>query len=238
MIRGNRFGDILKVFIIILLFFTLSATSRAEDSRWVDVNGVSNFRDAGGYEIDGGKVSWSLIYRSGDISKITPKGKEAISGLGIRTIVDLRSASTEGDVGYLFGDSDIRVVDLPMERDDLKDKAEFYRRIIVKSRKSLVELINILSDRENLPILIFDDGGVHEVEVATMFVLSALGVGRENLVSDYLLSNRAGASLKAEWGEHIVQYFEDYGGMDYYIVNVLGVSPEVLNSVRNNLIEE
>ena len=124
-----------------------------------------------------------------------------------------------------------------MERDDLKDKAEFYRRIIVKSRKSLVELINILSDLENLPSLIFDDGGVHEVEVATMFVLGSLGVGREDLISDYLLSNRTGVGLKAEWGGHIVQYFEDYGGMDYYIVNVLGISPEVLKNVRDNLIE-
>lgn len=236
--RENRFGRYFLTFIfMIFLFSSFSVVSWSKDLRWIDVGEVSNFRDVGGYATDGGKVSWGLLYRSGEISKITSKGKETLLGLGIRTVVDLRGVSKDGSVTGLFSGSDIRVIELPMERDDLKDKAEFYRRIIVKGRKSLAELIYILSDRENFPVLIFDDGGTHEVEVATMFVLGASGVGREDLISDYLLSNRTGADLKREWGEHIVQYFEDYGGMDYYIVNILGVSPEVLSDVRDNLIE-
>lgn len=236
--RENKFGRYFLTFIfVIFLSSSLSGVSRSEDLRWIDVEGTSNFRDAGGYATYLGKVSWGLIYRSGDISEITPKGKKTIMDLGIRTVVDLRGVSKVGSVTGLFAGSDIRVIELPMERDDLKDKAEFYRRIIVKGRKSLVELINILSDRENLPVLIFDDGGIHEVEVATMFILGALCVGRGDLISDYLLSNRTGTDFKPEWGEHIVQYFDDYGGMDYYIVNILGVSSEVLFDVRDNLIE-
>jgi protein-tyrosine phosphatase len=205
---------------------------------WVTVDGASaNFRDVGGYGADGGAVKSGLLYRSGDISKMGPAGVNKLKELGVVTVVDLRDGTGDARMEKLLNDAGIRVVKLPMKRDNLRDKAEFYRRIIVLSRKSLVRLLDHVSDDKNLPTVIFDEEGIHEVEVATMFLLGAVGVSEGDRLRDYLRSNERGADLKREWGEHINRYFKDYGGMEYYITTILKVSPDVVKKVKNNLVK-
>ena len=234
-LRWSKFSLIISMAIFLSMFYSTIATTA--ESRWVDVDGVKNFRDVGGYDTPDGTLKWGVLFRSADLSGITPEGIETLKELGIVTLVDLKPEPISGDIEGILKDAGFVVVKLPMERDTLKDKAEFYRRIIVKGRKSLTELLSLLSDSKNLPMVIFDEGGVSEVEVATMFVLGACGVQRENIISDYLLSNTIGAGLNEEWGGYIVQYFDEYGGIDYYITSILKISPEIVNNIKNNLLE-
>ena len=66
-------------------------------SAFVDVEGVDNFRDLGGYleSIDTHKdvrVRRGVVYRSAHISRITPNGAEQLrNGLKLKRIFDLRS---------------------------------------------------------------------------------------------------------------------------------------------------
>ncbi|GEM_PF-2379722 len=222
----------------ILAISLFALNGYCEEGVWVKIEGASdNFRDVGGYKADGGAVKSGVLYRSGDISKIGSAGVKKLVEMGVVTVVDLRDGAGEERMNKLFADAGIRVVKLPMKRDNLRDKAEFYRRIIVLSRKSLIELLNHVSDGNNLPVVIFDEGGIHEVEVATMFLLGAVGVSGEDRLYDYLLSEKRGALLKREWGEHINRYFEDYGGMEYYIKTILKVSPDVVKKVKKNLVK-
>lgn len=61
-----------------------------------NVDGVRNLRDIGGYDIPSPATTTrkNFIYRSAQLSKITPEGcNTLVSDLGIKTVYDLRSAS-------------------------------------------------------------------------------------------------------------------------------------------------
>lgn len=236
---SKKAGYLIPILTLLLLVVVpLAGNSLEEQGRWVSIDGASeNFRDAGEYEADGGTVKTGLLYRAGDISGIGSPGAKALKELGIKTVVDMRDVPADAKLEKLLSNAGIRVVRLPMKRDNLRDKAEFYRRIIVLSRKSLTGLLDLISDEDNLPILIFDNDGVHEVEVATLFILGAVGVSGEDRLDDYLLSNERGANLQRGWGEHIIKYFDDYGGMEQYINNILKVSPATMKNVKKNLLK-
>src|SRR5690348_15840164 len=64
--------------------------------RILDVEGVINFRDMGGYHTANGKrVRTGLLYRSGALDGITEKGVAKLQELGIELICDLRSDEEE-----------------------------------------------------------------------------------------------------------------------------------------------
>ncbi|GHC95611.1 tyrosine-protein phosphatase [Novosphingobium pokkalii] len=60
--------------------------------RWLPLAQGSNFRDLGGYPAaDGKTVRWGLIYRAGATPLLTPADVAQVRGLGLATMVDLRS---------------------------------------------------------------------------------------------------------------------------------------------------
>nr|MBC8242151.1 tyrosine-protein phosphatase [Alphaproteobacteria bacterium] len=59
--------------------------------RRIELQGVTNFRDLGGYQTDtGGTVKWRTIFRSDTLSSLTDADVETVCGLGVNTAVDLR----------------------------------------------------------------------------------------------------------------------------------------------------
>ena len=62
-------------------------------TRNVNIPGIQNFRDLGGYKsTDAGKtISWGMLYRSAQIDSISPCSRRELKNMGIRTIIDLRS---------------------------------------------------------------------------------------------------------------------------------------------------
>ncbi len=207
----------------------------AGESRWVVVGGASDFRDVGGYTTGGGTVRWGVLYRSDDLSTIDQVGVNALVGLGVKTVVNLRADAGDAVRITDLSGGKIRVVSLPIIADPIKDKNDYYKRMIVNGRESLISLFVLLSDKKNLPLVIFDKDGRDQAEMVTMVILLALGVGEGDVVSDYLLSNQRGAALKDEWGQIIVRYFDEYGGIDYYTTRVLNLSPDLIKQVRENL---
>lgn len=83
----------------LLFFFLLPALpvlSQVADSslRRVPVEGSINFRDLGGYATgDGHHVKWKVLYRSADISKLTPADLDTLNARRIRYDVDLRGVT-------------------------------------------------------------------------------------------------------------------------------------------------
>ena len=68
--------------------------------RPLDVEGVYNVRDLGGWSAkDGHKVQYGKLYRGSNLSSITEKGKETfLNTLGIKTEIDLRGDSPSHDI--------------------------------------------------------------------------------------------------------------------------------------------
>lgn len=59
-------------------------------TRNINIPGVQNFRDLGGYpSFETGKaVRWGMIYRSAQIEDITPYAIQELKNKGIRTVID------------------------------------------------------------------------------------------------------------------------------------------------------
>ena len=63
--------SLFRVFVTVCIVAGLSTIIIADDSRHVQLNGQSNFRDVGGYRTSGGKtVKRGLVYRSGELSRL------------------------------------------------------------------------------------------------------------------------------------------------------------------------
>lgn len=61
--------------------------------RLILIPGVRNLRDAGGFPTESGaRVAAALLYRGGSLHELTPEGAERLAALGLRTVIDLRSA--------------------------------------------------------------------------------------------------------------------------------------------------
>ena len=85
----------MKKYILFALVTLITGNTFAQiaDStkRHVVLQGAANFRDLGGYKTtDGHTVKWGKVYRSADISKLTPADLEKLKQLNISYDVDLR----------------------------------------------------------------------------------------------------------------------------------------------------
>lgn len=61
--------------------------------QFLDVPGIFNFRDLGGYGVpnSGKSIRQKIIYRCGEPNHITATGIQTLNGLGITHVYDLRS---------------------------------------------------------------------------------------------------------------------------------------------------
>lgn len=60
--------------------------------RRLPLEGPDNFRDLGGYSTaDGATIRWNRLYRSNDLSGLTPNDLDYLAGIGIKLICDFRS---------------------------------------------------------------------------------------------------------------------------------------------------
>ncbi|MCL2601083.1 MAG: tyrosine-protein phosphatase [Treponema sp.] len=66
------------------------------------IAGAANMRDIGGYVGAGGRVRYGLLIRSGEMSTLSVRDRNLLSGMGVRYVVDFRS----GDSQIVFGDGD------------------------------------------------------------------------------------------------------------------------------------
>ena len=64
-------------------------------TRNVNIPGVQNFRDLGGYSsyTTKKKMRWGMLYRSGAIDSLATCSRTELKNLGIKTIIDLRANS-------------------------------------------------------------------------------------------------------------------------------------------------
>jgi protein-tyrosine phosphatase len=172
--------------------------------RHITLEGQPNFRDLGGYKTtDGHTVKWGLIYRAGQLSKLTPADLSKLKQLGIRTVVDLRGPA-EVERGKDLLPEGARGVNYPIDIGSLPKETPAQAGatappgdVMLQATKSIMlyrtdvyaGLIRELADPQNRPLVFHCTAGKDRAGVGSAIVLSLLGVPWETVREDYLLSN-------------------------------------------------
>ena len=176
-------------------------------SRTVNVPGVQNFRDLGGYPVyaQHKRIRWGMLYRSARIDLSQPATRDKLNHLGIRTVIDLHTPSESPlPAGTLPGQP--RVVHIPIPVDCLTDiladidqqriQPDTIGRIVERINRHIVaanapafrQMFDILLDKENYPAVIQCSTGKGRTGIASALVLSALDVNDDDIMTDYRLS--------------------------------------------------
>ena len=175
--------------------------------RLVPLAGVQNFRDIGGYRtLDGRHVAWGRIYRSAQLSHLTPADLTVVARLNIHTVYDLRSVSERRAEPTAWIGSSAPTILMRDYDLDLSAMAGLYQGTptVDGARAVFVNLYATFLDTQRpqqaalFEVLLRNDGaslyhctaGKDRTGLATAMILSALGVPRETILYDYELSNR------------------------------------------------
>jgi len=177
-------------------------------ARHVPLKGQPNLRDLGGYETtDGRMVKHGRLYRSGELSRLSDADLSTLAGLGIRTVVDFRSASEVEARGADRVPEGARYLPLRIDHGDLGpvltralttgDVSEMPSHVLAHATRSIVRdaseqygaLFDALEGEDHLPLVFHCTHGKDRAGVAAAVLLMALGVPSETACADYLLSN-------------------------------------------------
>ena len=192
-----------------------AAKSEAPRQRFVLLEGGQNFRDMGGYRTtDGHRVKWGMLYRSAAMSRLTAGDFATLQKLGVRTVVDLRSidertrAPFSPPAGFtpavLTRNYDLASSELakammgPQSMNADQARALFERSYTTipfefagQYRAMFAQLL-----ARNVPMIVNCSAGKDRTGVASALILAALGVPRQTIVQDYLLSNPGAQPVK------------------------------------------
>ena len=184
--------------------------------------GCFNFRDIGGYlNQDGKKIKKGLYFRAGRQDRMSDKDLAKLSDLNISTQIDLRKPDEVLDQGKGpledMGANYINIAVIPEGGSDQLSKlvgdtgisGKRYLGYLEFGPTSWLRLFGILSNEDNLPVVLHCTAGKDRTGVSTAFLLSVLDVSREVIEADYLLTNRDTAR-QADFIESTVGYPEGY----------------------------
>lgn len=249
--------------------------------RIISLEGGRNFRDLGGYlTSDGRRVKWGKIFRSGSMAGLTPADYESLAKLSIKTVCDLRTIQERqaepnrwcqvANIQYWahehrhsFGELR-QLMASGVSTPELAHAAmiQGYRRLPFEQAPAHQQLFKRLAAGE-VPLVFNCSAGKDRAGTAAALILSALGVPRETVVEDYVLTNQVvdlesifmatarrgvlmnqapgivAAVLKADaaYLHAALDSVEERHGTVAAYLQVLGVSEEVACAIRHSLLE-
>lgn len=175
--------------------------------RWnSNVYGVSNFREVGGFATNTPKgfVRNQLIFRSANLTNITPEGIDTLHKLGIGAVFDLRSnaeiekssfAKIPGVHRYhvpIFSDEEYSPEKLAerflMYTGGTEGFLNAYQSILENSHRSYPIIFRYLLDFPDRGIIIHCTAGKDRTGVCVALLLGLLGCSKETIAQEYNLS--------------------------------------------------
>ena len=196
-----------------LIALAFAGPAHASETRVIELDGVLNTRDLGGLKtVNGRTVRTGQLIRSGAIDDMGPEGMARLDAMGVGAIVDLRTTSEanadpvrwpegQGPARHNFpvleNESSL-IDDMHISiRSGTADAAETdamfhdaFGYIATDYTGELRDLFDVLLKQpEGEAVLYHCSGGKDRTGVATALVLSALGVARDDIRADFMMSN-------------------------------------------------
>jgi protein-tyrosine phosphatase len=224
--------------------FARPAATAAAHARFIPLEGGQNFRDMGGYRTaDGRHVKWGVLYRSGSMAKLTIADFQTLQSLRIQSIVDLRDNGERSreplsrPAGFTPA---VLTTDYALDRSEIAKAfstpnvtAEQARRIFDQFYAALpyqfapqyrILFAQLLAGKT--PLIVNCSAGKDRTGVASALILTALGVPRQTVVQDYMLSMKGFQPAKTASGVD-----PRMAGYSPQVAEILrGVEPRFLNA--------
>lgn len=243
-------------------------------TRVVPLEGGVNFRDLGGYETtDGRRVKWRRIFRCGHLGDLTEGDLAALAHLKVTQVHDFRRRDEQQRTpsqplrALVNDDYEMYIGSMSTFWDYLRNEkldAQSAHQLVVDSYRGCVDEVaphyrrlfdSLLTNSDNAT-LFHCSAGKDRTGIAAALILSALGVSREEIIGDYLLTlecfnveqllqtvedrlREAGVNhWKREWlipycsvhRDNIDAFFAGvdalYGSVDQYLQRAVGLTAE------------
>ena len=233
----------------------------ADPTRSLSLAGATNFRDLGGYAgHDGRLVRWRRIFRSDHLGALTAEDRDALVALGLTRVCDFRGNderllhpcalpgvqvhSLAVEPSVVQGMQDLLAAGRTLSAaDTVRLMEDTYRNFVHRNGDRFGRLFAHLLESD-APLVFHCTAGKDRTGFAAALILLALGVPRDVVMQDYLLTNdlfrmpdtRASVHsqevLQVLW--RVQQVFLDaalqtvdkeYGGLHAYLAKALDVGP-------------
>ena len=245
------------------------------------LQGATNFRDLGGYPGHGGRpLRWRRLFRSDHLGGLTDADHATLAALGLGRSFDFRGEAERAAMPYqlpgaiqhplAIEPTVVQRMQALVAAGQQLDAAtvvelmnELYRSLVNDQAHRFAELFEHLLATE-APLLFHCSAGKDRTGVAAALILLALGVPREVVLQDYLLTNQvyrhpppltasnpASNStdtpadvlavlwrVQAGFLEAALQVIEaDHGGIDRYLAQRLGLSPAAMATLATRYLQ-
>jgi protein-tyrosine phosphatase len=256
--------------------------------RYLPFEGIRNFRDFGGYRTrDGSSIKWGRLYRSGQLSELTRNDQAGFKNLDIELICDFRYEGEQQKAPTNIPDSHLphirslpiktgsfrsflekKGVENPGASDMMAAMKEIYRDFVVEHGNTYASMFRHMVETNRGTTLIHCSAGKDRTGFGSAMILFTLGVDRETIMKDYLLSaeyfsaesamevllkdrenaRRFPFDLNAfkpvyevypEYLETALEEIEKrYESIERYLEEVLGVTREIRRHLKEKYLEE
>jgi protein-tyrosine phosphatase len=162
--------------------------------RRIPLPGTLNLRDLGGYPTsDGGTVRWRTLLRSDALHRLDDTGRAALAGIGLRTVVDLRTDEEAEQAPSALDGIGAMVFHVPLFRAEAlgtlpPELVAVYRHMIDDRGAAIAEAVGRLAADGALPGLIHCSAGKDRTGLVVALVLDMIGVPDEIIAADYAMS--------------------------------------------------
>jgi protein-tyrosine phosphatase len=251
--------------------------------RVIALEGGRNFRDLGGYEtIDGRRIKWGVVFRSGSLAGLTPADWDLLQQRGVRSMCDLRTTHERISEPFAWKDAatlsyfsrdyqssfgELRKVmasDLPSGAAARAAMMNGYKELPFEQAIAYRQIFLHIAANE-VPLVFNCSAGKDRAGTAAALILTALGVNRDTVIADYVLTNTAvnlqrvlaggsdKRSMLAKRPAEVVTAIlhadpayiahaldsidERHGCIEEYLRVVLGISDAQLAAMKTNLLE-
>lgn len=254
-----------------------------EDTRKLPFTGAHNFRDLGGYKTSDGKtVKWGKVYRSDNLHSLTDEDVKYMERLNLKSVVDFRSDEERNEepdrltpdmtpilLPIKFepeGVTETLMRDLTFGDLDSSNLLRDFNVILVKEfTEEYRDFFRHIVDNGGEPFVLHCTAGKDRAGFGSAMILTVLGVPREKIIEDYLLTNtyvsdhvesklletelktffRADSDNLRKINlveERYIQAAFDtidshWGGMDQYISEGLNLTEEDINKIKDYYLE-
>ena len=174
--------------------------------RSVKLAGASNFRDLGGYVgHQGRQLKWRRLFRSDHLAALSPQDVLTLENLGVSRVMDFRGLLERETLTCALPSATVHSLAIePTVVQGMKDlmdagqavtpaltqdlMRQTYRDFVLGNSTRFADLFGHLLEHDE-PLVFHCTAGKDRTGFAAALILTALGVAKEVVMQDYLLTN-------------------------------------------------